>query len=149
MDSGSLSEICTPEDAAQSKKRVAAGSTARPGMGDAEKHSGHEPVLQFFDPNCETRLSSDASKDGFAAVLLQRHQYSREWKPMAYASRALSDAETRYAQIEKELLGIVFTCERFQQYIYGATVGAETDHKPLVSTFQKPLTAPCASNVYS
>ncbi len=35
---------------------------------------------------------------------------------MAYASRALTEAETRYAQIEK---AIVFACEHFEYYIYG------------------------------
>lgn len=51
----------------------------------------------------------------------------------------MTSAETRYAQIEKELLGIVFACERFHQFVYGATVQAETDHKPLISLFKKPL----------
>ena len=41
---------------------------------------------------------------------------------VAYASTALTSAETRYAQIEKELLAINFTCERFDTYIYGRDV---------------------------
>jgi hypothetical protein len=61
------------------------------------------------------------------------------WKPVAYASRAMIDAETRYAQIEKELLSITFACEIFHQFIEGAEVVAETDHKPLVSIFKKAL----------
>ena len=102
---------------------------------------GTEPVLQFFDPNSDIRVSSDASKDGLGAVLLQRKRVddSDKWQPVAYASRTLSSSEARYAQIEKELLGIVFACERFHQYIYGATAQVETDHKPLVSIFQKAL----------
>ena len=49
---------------------------------------------------------------------------------MAYASRSLSDVETRYAQIEKELLAIVFACERFELYIFGCDdVKVETDHR--------------------
>jgi len=36
-----------------------------------------------------------------------------------FASRALSSAETRYAQIEKELLATVFACTKFDMYIYG------------------------------
>ena len=45
-----------------------------------------------------------------------------------------------YAKLEKELLAIVFGCERFHQYIYGKQVDVETDHKPLVSIFSKNLT---------
>ena len=52
--------------------------------------------------------------------------------------RALTDAETRYAQIEKELLAIVFACIEFQRYIYGRSI-IQSDHKPLESVFQKPI----------
>ena len=53
-------------------------------------------------------------------------------KPVAYASRALPSAETRYAQIEKALLAIVFACDRFDDNLYGRDmVNVETYHKPL------------------
>ena len=42
-------------------------------------------------------------------------------------------------KIEKELLGLVFACEKFHEYVYGATVIGETDHKPLVSLHKKNL----------
>ncbi len=59
---------------------------------------------------------------------------------MAYASRALTAAETRHAQIEKELLTIVFACERFEMYVYERQImHVETDHKPLESIMLKPL----------
>ena len=59
---------------------------------------------------------------------------------MAYASRALTTAKTHYAQIEKELLAIVFACQHFDAYIFGREhVQGETDHKPLVSIVDKPL----------
>lgn len=95
------------------------------------------PVLKFFDPNKEIKISSDASSFGLGAVLLQRHD--NEWMSVAYASRVMSDAETRYAQIEKEMLAISFACEHFHQYIFGQVVEVETDHKPLVSIFKKSL----------
>jgi len=61
-------------------------------------------------------------------------------QPVKYASRALTDAETHYAQIEKELLAIVFTCEHFENYIYGReSVNVEIDHQPLVSIVLKSL----------
>ena len=42
------------------------------------------------------------------------------------------EAETQYAQIEKELLAIVFACDRFDIYIYGRDrVKVESDHQPL------------------
>ena len=96
-----------------------------------------EPVLHFYDCKKPTKLSADASKNGLGAVLLQQHD--ENWVPIAYASRSMTDAETRYAQIEKELLAITFACERFHQYIYGQQVQVETDHKPLIPLFVKPL----------
>lgn len=97
-----------------------------------------EPVLRFYDPKRETRISADASQYGLGAVLLQLHEET--WQPVAYASRALTSAEVNYAQIEKELLATTYACERFHQYVYGQTVEAETDHKPLVAIMSKPLT---------
>lgn len=74
-----------------------------------------EPVLHFYDSREPTKLSADASKNGLGAVLLQQHD--QNWFPIAYASRAMTDAETRYVQIEKELLAMTSACERFHQYI--------------------------------
>ena len=58
---------------------------------------------------------------------------------MCYASRSLSSAEKNYAQIEKELLAIVYGCTKFHQYVYGKKVNVQTDHKPLEALFKKPL----------
>lgn len=96
-----------------------------------------EPVLKFYDPEKKTRISADASQYGLGAVLLQ--EYDEQWLPVAYASRALTSAESRYAQIEKELLASMYACERFHQYVYGQAFEVETDHKPLVSIMSKPL----------
>jgi len=63
----------------------------------------------------------------------------QEGQPIAYASRALTDTETRYAQIEKEMLAIVFSVEKFNQYTYGRPVNVQSDHKPLESILKKSL----------
>ena len=60
-------------------------------------------------------------------------------QPVAYASRALTSTEQNYAQIEKELLSIVFGAEKFHQYTYGRKVHVESDHKPLETIHTKPL----------
>lgn len=89
-----------------------------------------EPVLKFFDPGKQVRISADASQYGLGAVLLQQQEAA--WQPVAYTSRALSSAERNYAQIEKEQLASTHMCERFHQYVYGQAFEVETDHKPLV-----------------
>ena len=93
------------------------------------------PVLRYYDVKLPVTLSVDASKSGLGAVLLQ------ELKPVAYASRALTETEQRYAQIEKEMLAIVFGAERFHQYIYGREVDVQSDHKPLEVIMKKPLSS--------
>ena len=96
-----------------------------------------EPVLAFFKPGLPLKLSCDANKNGLGCCLLMYE--NQEWKPLGYFSRPMLSAETRYAQIEKELLAIAFGCARCHQYIYGAKVQVETDHKSLIPLFKKPL----------
>ena len=75
-----------------------------------------EPVLQFFDPAIASVIQADASQHGIGACLLQQ---AEQGKPVAYTSRSLSNCECNYAQIEKEILAIVFACGKFHQFIYG------------------------------
>lgn len=70
-------------------------------------------------------VQTDASKDGLGCVLTQKGH------PVAFASRKLSKAEQKCAQIEKELLAIVFACQRFHYFLYGREFVVESDHKPL------------------
>ena len=63
----------------------------------------------------------------------------QEEQPIAYASRSMTEAETRYAQIEKELLSVLFALERFNAYTYGVKVLVENDHKPLEIILKKSL----------
>ena len=54
----------------------------------------------------------------------------QDGQPIAFASKSLTDTETRYANIKRELLAIVYGCEKFHTYLYGRTFVMETDHKP-------------------
>ncbi|KAI2648145.1 Retrovirus-related Pol polyprotein [Labeo rohita] len=91
------------------------------------------PVLRFYDHKKPLTIQADSSKDGLGACLLQ------EGHLVCYASQALTDTEQRYAQIEKELLAILFAARKFHQYIYGRTVMVQSDHKPLENIMQKQL----------
>ena len=77
-------------------------------------------------------MSADASKNGLGAVILQKESNNTSWQPVAYASRAMSPTEIRYAQIEKEALAVTWACEKFEDFLVGMQFHIETDHKPLV-----------------
>lgn len=91
------------------------------------------PILAIFDPNKPIVVQTDSSKDGLGSVLLQDGQ------PVAYASRSLTATEQRYAQIEKELLAIVFACARFHHFLYGREFVVHSDHKPLESLVKREI----------
>ena len=68
-------------------------------------------VVALYDLEKPTKISADASAYGLGAVLLQ--QYDKEWRPVAFASHALTETETRCVQIEKEALALTWACEKF------------------------------------
>ena len=88
------------------------------------------PNLKF--PNLENQfiLTTDASQVAIGAVLSQKDNGVEN--PVAFASKKLTPAETRYSTIEREMLGIVWAIEKFRTYLYGRTFEVRTDHKPLV-----------------
>ena len=61
--------------------------------------------------------------------------------PISYASKTLSETESNYPNIERELLGVVFAVTHFKHFTYGRPVTIISDHKPLVSLFKKSLTS--------
>lgn len=90
-------------------------------------------ILVPFDPKKQIEIQCDASKDALGCSLMQ------DGKPVLYASRSLSQTETNYAQIEKELLAVVFACNKLHNYIYGYNVKIYTDHQPLISLIRKDI----------
>ncbi|KAI5085339.1 hypothetical protein C0J45_23164, partial [Silurus meridionalis] len=78
-------------------------------------------------------LSADASQHGLGAVCLQHGA------PVAFALRALTPTELRYAQIEKEMLALVFATQNLYDFIFGRPVTVETDHQPLFTILRKAL----------
>lgn len=94
----------------------------------------HGATVAYFTPGMETELIVDASPVGLGALLVQKNKEG-DVVPIAYASRALSSVEMRYAQIEREALAIKWGCSHFDLYLCGHNFKVVTDHKPLISLF--------------
>ena len=73
-------------------------------------------ALAHYDPSLPLNLSCDTSPVGVGAVIFHTLPDNTE-KVMAYGSRKLSQAEKNYAQIQKEVLAIIFGVQKFRQYL--------------------------------
>ena len=91
------------------------------------------PVLTYFNKTKKHKIQYDASKKGLDAFLLQGS------KPVMYVSRALTETEQRYSNIERELSAIVFALERLSHYTFGRTITVQSDHQPLQSIGKKSI----------
>ena len=94
-----------------------------------------EMLQHYYDSSKKSVIQVETSSRGLGAALIQ------EGKPIAFASKSLTEIEQRYANIEWELLAVVFGCKRFRTYIYGCAFEVESDHKPLGMICPKNLTA--------
>ena len=129
--SPNLSELSKPlRELLSPKKAWTWGPDQTRAFEEIKKELTRPTVLALYNPRAPTKVSADASSFGLGAVLLQ--QSDQEWRPVAYASRSMTDTETRYAQIEKEALATTWSCEKFSNYLLGQRFQIETDHKPLV-----------------
>ncbi|XP_048059455.1 uncharacterized protein K02A2.6-like [Megalobrama amblycephala] len=89
---------------------------------EAKKALVKSGVLTHFNPKLPLQLACDASPYGVGAVISH-----------IMPSRTLNKAESKYAQIEREALGIIFGIRKFHQYLYGRQFILLTDHRPLTT----------------
>jgi len=84
------------------------------------------PVIQPPDWSLPFEIICDASDYVVGAVLGQR----KDKKPYAiyYASKTLNSAQMNYTTTKKELLAVVFACEKFRSYLVGSPVVVFSDH---------------------
>ena len=60
-------------------------------------------------------------------------------RPVFYASKTLTATESNYSNIEREMLGVIFSVLHFKHFTYGREVYIITDHKLLITLFAKKL----------
>ena len=81
-------------------------------------------------------VDTDASDRALGAVLQQ--EQAGELRVIAYASRALSDAERRYCITRRELLGVVYGLKKYRQHLLGRPIVVRTDHAALTYLMKIP-----------
>ena len=85
-------------------------------------------------------IMCDASDFAMGAALGQRKE--KIFKIIYYASRTFNEAQENYSTTEKEMLAIVFACEKFRQYILGSHVVIHTDHAAIKYLMSKKEAKP-------
>lgn len=88
-----------------------------------------ETVLAHYDPKEEIQLAVDTSPVGFKAVIT--HGYGKGERPIAFASRTLTEAEKNYSQLDREALAIIHGIRKFPYYLYGRKFVLYADDQPL------------------
>lgn len=95
----------------------------------------NDPVLKLFNPDLETELHADASKDGFGSCLLQKHD--GKFHPVFYVSFKTTDAEAKYTSYELEVLAVIKSLKKLRVYLLGIKFKIFTDCKAFELTMKK------------
>ena len=101
------------------------GPVERKAFNDMKKIICREVMLAFPDFSKPFVIHTDASHTQLGAVI------SQDEKPIAFYSRKLNPAQTRYTTTERELLSIVETLKEFRNILLGHQIIVWTDHKNL------------------
>ena len=86
-------------------------------------------MLQHPHYDAPTCIATDASDHAVGAVLQQL--INGTWSPIAYFSKKLQPAETRYSTFDRELQAVYLTIKHFRHFVEGRVFHILTDHRPL------------------
>lgn len=89
-------------------------------------------------------LSTDASLDGLGAVLSQVSEGETRARPVAFASKALTRAQSNYPAHRLEFLALKWSvCDKFSHWLKGHSFTVWTDNNPLTYILTKPKLDAC------
>ncbi|UYV67658.1 hypothetical protein LAZ67_5001503 [Cordylochernes scorpioides] len=92
-------------------------------------------LLCYPNPALPLSLCTDASNNAIGSVLQQCENSC--WKPIAFFSKKLNNAQKVYSTYDRELLGIYLSIKKFKYMLEGREFYIFTDHKPLVYAFKQ------------
>jgi hypothetical protein len=95
------------------------------------------PVLALPDPDLPFVVHTDASGFATGAVLMQDR--GKGLQPIAFLSKKMLPAETRYPVHEQELLAIIHALSSWRHYLSGRKFKVMTDHKSLQHFKTQPM----------
>ena len=97
--------------------------------------AGLSGAVMLFHPShtAPTSITVDASDIAVGGALEQ--YLEGEWKPLAFFSRKLDKAQTRYSAFDRELLAMYLSVRCFRYFVEGRAFTLFTDHKPLIFAF--------------
>nr|GEU71741.1 reverse transcriptase domain-containing protein [Tanacetum cinerariifolium] len=93
------------------------------------------PILIAPDWDMPFELMCDASDFAIGAVLGQRQD--KHFRPIHYASKTMTEAESNYTTTKKEMLAVVYAFEKFRSYLIMNKSIVYTDHSALKYIFAK------------
>ncbi|GJS58361.1 reverse transcriptase domain-containing protein [Tanacetum coccineum] len=93
------------------------------------------PILIAPDWDQPFELMCDASDYAIGEVLGQ--QIEKHFRPIHYASKTMTEAESNYTTTEKEMLAVVYAFEKFRSYLIMNKSIVYTDHSALKYLFAK------------
>ena len=98
------------------------------------------PIMAAPEWDQGFEIMCDASDFAMGAVLGQRKE--KIFRAIYYASRTFNEAQENYSTTEKEMLAIVFSCEKFRPYILGSHIIVHTDHATIKYLMSKKEAKP-------
>lgn len=108
---------------------------ARSAFDQCKEDLANATLLAHPGSDADLALVTDASDTAIGAVLQQR--IDREWEPLAFFSKKLSPAETKYSAFDRELLAIYLAIKHFQHLVESRDFKVFTDHKPITFAFRQ------------
>ncbi|GBN61404.1 Retrovirus-related Pol polyprotein from transposon opus [Araneus ventricosus] len=117
------------------KSKIPWTKEAKEKFEQCKKDLANATLLSFPNPDSPLFLFNDASDYAVGSVLQKFEEDC--WKPLAFFSKKLTNAQKRYSTYDRELLGIYLSIKQFKHILEGRQFTIYADQKPLMFAFQQ------------